>query len=98
MIARLIIFMFGYLLLLGAPTAAVSYVVYKVLEPTRKRRHAKKLAERRAKLLTAHIIEDNEQRCFWCDESCTNEDCYENGKGWFHKVCLEALLGLKKGE
>lgn len=93
MIARLLFFVFGYLLMIGAPATAIIYAVHMALGPSRKRKHAKKLAEQHAKLLTEHILHDEDQQCFHCSRPCTELDCYEEGKGWYHASCMKELLG-----
>ena len=92
MIARLIIFMLGYLLAFGVPATAIGYAVRRMIGPAMKRRRARKLAEHHAKLLTAHMKDDEEQQCFHCLQLCTEADCYEKGKGWYHEKCMKALL------
>lgn len=98
MIIRLVLFVAFYLLAIGVPITAVGYGIRKALGPALKRRKAKKLAARHAKLLAAHMMEEDEQdndeqQCFHCFQHCTEEDCYEEGKGWYHEKCLKELLG-----
>ncbi len=92
MVARLFLFIIAYLLAFGVPATAIGYKVYKKLEPGRKRKHARKLAEHHAKLLAASLRDNDDQICFHCDKPCNENDCYEEGKGWYHESCMRNLL------
>lgn len=82
MVARLVLFVFLYLVLGAVPVAAVIYLVVRksgsLLEERRKRR----LAEYRA-----------QHTCYVCSRLCDPDaDCYEEGRGWYHHRCLYKLL------
>lgn len=90
MIARLILFLLGYLMVFSVPLAALGFVFRRRLAEAWERRRQRLQGRRNALQLKEH----EEQRCFVCDELAqAPEDCFEPGKGWYHPTCFKALLG-----
>lgn len=89
MLFRMVLFLFGYGILLFVPGSAVAYIGYLALKPRYEAWQRRRLGARHAKQLAAHEAE----RCCFCLEPCTTEDCYDQDRGWYHAKCLKALLG-----
>lgn len=90
MIARLALFVVTYGLLLGGAAGVLGVVAWRLgLKDWYRERQARLRGRQNARLLNAH----ESQRCRFCLEPCSEADCYEPDKGWFHVKCLQALLG-----
>jgi hypothetical protein len=89
MIARLVLFVLGYAMLLAMPMSALAYMKWPELQAWWQERRLRLQGERNVRLLKAYEV----QLCRFCDEPTTNADCYEPKKGWYHIRCLQALLG-----
>jgi hypothetical protein len=88
MIARLFLFLLGYMTLLAIPLTALGVVTWKRLRPHLEHRRLLKHMQRNAHALAAN----GHMTCIYCLEAVTSADCYEPHRGAFHNRCLQALL------
>jgi hypothetical protein len=92
MIARLFLYCLGYLILMGMAATPLLMLYRPQLRLWWEKRQRQLQGEMNAKKCL--LLE--QAHCRFCLEPCSNVDCYEPGRGWFHTKCLDALLG--KGE
>jgi hypothetical protein len=91
MVARLLVFLVGYVMLFSLPLAAIGFAYRRQIAEAWERRQARLAGLRNAKLLAAHA----DRICGFCLQACVDmhTDCYDHKTGWYHATCMKALLG-----